>query len=226
MNNRIVNFAVKKAVSEEAQGALYGPLEIDIFAPLGTNINNQFTPPPPSFNSELTLRCCLTITRSIRVTNPLTLFPIEFTRTDLDVDFCEAVSSISPRSFSAAHLSLCPFYLMNRVHLSTLDFQTGKRSKVLCLFGCVGTASEFAGPGMPLSMGTKPSIINADRSITDSIVCHGIQELTLTNFVLGASTTRGKTDVDSMQYTIFRVQLRCILAATRVGLLAVFEHIN
>ena len=47
MNNRIVNFAVKKAVSEETQGALYGTLGIDILAPLGTvgNINKQFTPP-------------------------------------------------------------------------------------------------------------------------------------------------------------------------------------
>ena len=47
MNNRIVNFAVKKAVGEEVQGDLYGPLGISLFAPLGTvnNINNQFTPP-------------------------------------------------------------------------------------------------------------------------------------------------------------------------------------
>ena len=49
MNNRIVNFAVKKAVGEEARGACYGPLGVGIFVPLGTvgNINKQFTPPPP-----------------------------------------------------------------------------------------------------------------------------------------------------------------------------------
>ena len=48
MNNRIVNFAVKKWVSEDTRGALYTSLAIGIFAPLGTfaNINKQFTPPP------------------------------------------------------------------------------------------------------------------------------------------------------------------------------------
>ena len=224
MNNRIVNFAVKKTISEEACSARYGPLGIGIFAPLGTvnNINRQFTP-PPRFNAKLTLHYFLTVTRSIRVTYPLTLFSIEFTRIDLVVDFCEALSSIVSHSLSAAHLSLRPFYLMNRVHLSTLDFQTGKRPEVLCLFGCVGAASEFSGPNMPLSMGTNPSIINLERPITDSIVCPGTRELTLTSFALGASTTRGKTDANSMQYTIFRMQLRCILAAAVVGLLNVLQ---
>ena len=47
MNNRIVNFAVKKAIREEARGVPHGPLGIYLFASLGTVgiINNQFTPP-------------------------------------------------------------------------------------------------------------------------------------------------------------------------------------
>ena len=130
------------------------------------------------------------------------------------VDFCAEVSSISLRSLSAAHLSLRPFYLMNRVHLSTLDFQTEKRPEVLCLSGCVGAASKFVDSCVPLSTDTKPSIIDSDRPITDSIVWHGIQELTLTGLALDTSTTRGEIEANSTRHAIFRMQLRCMSAAT------------
>ncbi|MCG9132478.1 hypothetical protein J5I95_12415 [Candidatus Poribacteria bacterium] len=50
-------------------------------------------------------------------------------------------------------------YPITRVHLSILDFQTGKRPKVLSLF-------NFAGSGVPLSADTKSTIVNSDQ--TDS----------------------------------------------------------
>ena len=160
MNNRIVNFQLKRVVNQDVRGGLGTSRVVSPFVALrpAININYPFYPPPPRFNCELTLsNPCSIIARSIRVTtNPLTPFPIEFTPTDPAGGFCEGVSSTPPCSLLAGPLSLRKFYPINRVRNSTLDFQTGKHPKVLNLFG-------FAGSGVPLSADTKPSIGNSDR---------------------------------------------------------------
>ena len=132
------------------------PVVANPFAALrpAININYPFYPPPPRFNCELTLSNLFSIVaRSVRVTtNPLISFPIERARTN-------SVGKALLCLFLADYLSSRPSYPITRVQRSTLDFQAGKRSKVLNLF-------NFAGSDVPLSADTKFTIVNSDR--TDS----------------------------------------------------------
>ena len=148
MDNRIVNFAVKKITRENARGDHYTLQVVIAFEALYTagDINYKLTVslPPPRINSELTLvNWRSIIAHSVRATNPLTPFPIAFTRTAPIEGFCEGVTLIPPCAPLAGPLSARESYPITRVRHSTLYFQTGKQLKVLNLFR--GDSIAFGG---------------------------------------------------------------------------------
>ena len=107
------------------------------------------------------------------------------------------------------YFSLRPFYPITRVQRSTLDFQTGKRPKVLNLF-------NFAGSDVPLSADTKSTIVSSDQ--TDSRRnClpqnAGINPRTICAPI--ASKTRGTNDANA--HGTRRIHARSVPVANAVG---------
>jgi hypothetical protein len=205
MNNRIVNFQLKKVVNQDARGGLGTSVVVNPLAALhpAININYPFYPPPPRFNCELTLsNRCFSVARSVRA-NPLTPFPIGLTRT-------HPVGKTLLCLFLAGYFSARPSYPITRVQRSTLDFQTGKYPKVLNLF-------NFVGSDVPLSADTKFTIINSDRndSRRDCLLQNaGVNPRTV--FASTALKPRGSKDANPARHIL--IPARCVSTATAVGI--------
>lgn len=227
MNNRIVNFQLKKVVNQDVRGGFgTSVVVVDPFAALhpAININYSFTPPPPCFNSKLTSsHRCSTIACFLKAIYTLISFPIALTRTALVRGFCAGISSIPMRVLLAGPLSPCKPYPMNCVRRSTLDFQTGKQPKVLNLFR--GDAFTFSSSGPPESMDTKLSIVNSDQ--TDNrydCLSQNAGTHPLTVFALIALKPKGANDANRVQH--IPNPARCVPIANAIGLVNVLAQIN
>jgi hypothetical protein len=207
MNNRIVNFQLKKVVNQDARGGLGTSVVVNPLAALhpAININYPFYPPPPRFNCELTLsNRCFSVARSVRA-NPLTPFPIGLTRT-------HPVGKTLLCLFLAGYFSARPSYPITRVRNSTLDFQTGKGPKVLDLF-------DFVGSDVPLSADTKFTIVNSNR--TDSgqfrLSRNAGVDPRMRDLAPVILKTRGMKDASAARHTKPRAYVRSLSTANVVG---------